>query len=463
MPLNSHAFLLVFLPLVVLVCLVLSKAGRGHWLRGVLALASLGFYAQFSWHNLPVILASLAVNYWLGSGPVKRSRWWLAVGVGFNIAVLGVFKYAGFVLENLEPLLGGLPAVPWVWPVGISFFTFVQIAYLVDTSRGEPTQCGWLDYVLLLGFFPKIIAGPIVRFSELVPQLRAPEALTPRAQDLAAGIFLMSLGLFKKAVLADSLAPWVDRGFAVASQGLTLAEGWVTSLAYTLQIYFDFSGYTDLALGAALLFGIRLPANFLSPYHALGIQDFWRRWHVTLSRFLRDYIYIPLGGNRKGPGRTLTNVMITFLLGGLWHGAGWTFVLWGFLHGAALCIQRLFQKTGLGLPRPLAWLVTFAFVNAAWVFFRAPDINSAWQVIAAMAGAHGAAHGGLLLPNLGQVGITGPAVWALALGACFIGKNSMELTASFSPTRGRLIWGAAMAITGLLCLGDFSPYIYANF
>ena len=272
--------------------------------------------------------------------------------------------------------------------MAISFFTFQQIAYLVDSYRQETNEYDFLNYALFVTFFPQLIAGPIVHHKEMMPQFSSKWNLVKSYKNIALGIFIFSIGLFKKVVIADTFAIWATNGFdnAVTSH---LLEAWATSLAYTFQLYFDFSGYTDMAIGAALLFNIKLPINFNSPYKAKDIQDFWRRWHITLSRFLRDYIYIPLGGSREGSFRTYTNLLATFILGGLWHGAGWTFVFWGFLHGLALLIHKVWKQLGYAMNSVLAWFITFNFVNIAWVFFRAKEWEDAIKVLKGMFGFNG--------------------------------------------------------------------------
>ena len=272
--------------------------------------------------------------------------------------------------------------------MAISFFTFQQIAYLVDSYRQETNEYDFLNYALFVTFFPQLIAGPIVHHKEMMPQFSSKWNLVKSYKNIALGIFIFSIGLFKKVVIADTFAIWATNGFDNAVT-LHLLEAWATSLAYTFQLYFDFSGYTDMAIGAALLFNIKLPINFNSPYKAKDIQDFWRRWHITLSRFLRDYIYIPLGGSREGSFRTYTNLLATFILGGLWHGAGWTFVFWGFLHGLALLIHKVWKQLGYAMNSVLAWFITFNFVNIAWVFFRAKEWEDAIKVLKGMFGFNG--------------------------------------------------------------------------
>jgi len=313
----------------------------------------------------------------------------LAGGIVFNLALLGCFKYADFVLGNLNFALGSsIHLLDLALPLGISFFTFQQIAYLVDCYKEETKEYDFLNYCLFISFFPQLIAGPIVHHREIMPQFMKIRAKVLNWSNISTGIFIFCVGLFKKIVVADTFAVWANAGFD-SPHPMGLLVAWGTSLSYTFQLYYDFSGYSDMAIGAALLFNIKLPINFNSPYKAKNIREFWQRWHITLSNFLRDYIYIPLGGNRAGKYRTYLNLFITFLLGGLWHGAGWTFVVWGGLHGAALVAHRLWSRAGLRMPWPVGWFSTFMFVNFAWVFFRASSFEGALRVLEGMVGING--------------------------------------------------------------------------
>ena len=304
-------------------------------------------------------------------GGVIHKKLFLIIAILANISLLGYFKYSDFFIQNFNSITSSnIESLNLLLPLAISFFTFQQITYLVGSYRQETKDYDFLNYALFVTFFPQLIAGPIVHHKEMMPQFANARNRVKNYKNIAMGLFIFSIGLFKKVVIADTFAVWATQGFDVATT-LNLFEAWATSLSYTFQLYFDFSGYTDMAIGLALLFNIKLPINFNSPYKATNIQDFWRRWHMTLSRFLKDYVYIPLGGNRKGGFRTYTNLMATFILGGIWHGAGWTFVFWGFLHGLALVIHRTWHQLGLKLWTWLAWLITFNFVNIAWLFFRA--------------------------------------------------------------------------------------------
>ena len=330
-------------------------------------------------------------NYVIGSSLTKESehkkinkKSLLTFGIVANLLLLGYFKYADFFITNVNLASGtNFDFLHVALPLAISFFTFQQIAYLVDSYRGETKEYDFLNYSLFVTFFPQLIAGPIVHHKEIMPQFAHTSNFVKKYKNIALGLFIFSIGLFKKVVIADTFATWATNGFDKA-ETLNLIEAWATSLSYTFQLYFDFSGYADMAIGAALLFNIRLPINFNSPYKATDIQDFWRRWHITLSRFLKDYIYIPLGGNRISSFRTYSNLMATFILGGLWHGAGWTFIFWGFLHGFALVIHRVWQSLGLRLYTWLAWFITFNFINISWVFFRAKEWDDAMKVLGGM-------------------------------------------------------------------------------
>jgi len=319
----------------------------------------------------------------------------LTIGVVANLGLLAYFKYTDFLIENINYAFSAdVVMLDLALPLAISFFTFQQIAYLVDSYRRETKEYDFLNYAVFVTFFPQLIAGPIVHHKEMMPQFANIRTKVINYRNIALGLFIFSIGLFKKVVIADTFAVWANAGFDTATT-LNLFEAWATSLSYTFQLYFDFSGYTDMAIGLALLFNIQLPVNFNSPYKATNIQDFWRRWHITLSRFLRDYIYIPLGGNRRGSFRTYNNLMATFVLGGIWHGAGWTFVFWGVLHGLALVIHRLWSQLGIKLWTCLAWFITFNFINITWVFFRAKEWGDALKVLGAMFSLDN-----IVLPNL---------------------------------------------------------------
>lgn len=386
---SSAEFVLAFLPIVFAGYFLLNRTGlviTGKlWLIG----ASLVFYSYWTIEYLPLLLGSTLFNFLIGtslSSSVKsRVRGCLLTfGIAANLGLLGYFKYSTFFASNVEALTGiaiGLPQI--VLPLGISFFTFTQIAFLVDSYRSEVREYDLVNYLLFVTFFPHLIAGPILHHREMMSQFRSRENLSIDYDNIAAGLFIFSIGLFKKVAIADTFAVWANAGFD-GSESLSFFAAWATSFSYTFQLYFDFSGYCDMAIGASLLFNIWLPINFNSPYKATDIQEFWRRWHITLSRFLRDYLYIPFGGNRGSEFRIYLNLFTVFLLGGLWHGANWMFVIWGALHGLALIIHRVWKSAGLSMPVPAAWVLTFLFVNVTWVFFRAGSFEGALRVLRGM-------------------------------------------------------------------------------
>ena len=388
----------------------------------------------------------------------------LAFGVIANLSLLGYFKYTDFFLENFNLAFdGSVPLLHMALPLAISFFTFQQIAYLVDSYRGETAEYDFLNYALFVTFFPQLIAGPIVHHAEMMPQFASKWNLVKNYKNIATGLFIFSIGLFKKVVIADTFATWATAGFDHA-EVLNLLEAWATSLSYTFQLYFDFSGYTDMAIGAALLFNIKLPINFNSPYKALDIQDFWRRWHITLSRFLRDYIYIPLGGNRKGSFRTYNNLLATFILGGIWHGAGWTFVFWGFLHGMALVIHRFWKQLGFTMPKTLAWFITFNFINIAWVFFRAKEWDDAIKVLKAMFSGEVVLNTKFKKALEHIEGNSETVIYlSLAFFIILVLKNSSYYKTNFVLTKKNLYFTLAILLYCILSLNQISEFLYFNF
>jgi len=399
---NSVEFMFAFLPVALLGFWTVrrfSVVASSIWL----AAASLTFY-WLGEHlglniNMPVLLGSIAFNFLIGFA-IFRWRDWskpiLIVGIGVDLLVLAYFKYAGFLIDDvLAPLGIGLaldvPRGVGALPIGISFYTFTQIAYLVDTYQRKVREQDPVNYALFVTWFPHLISGPILHHKEMMPQF-ADRSERRKMELLAVGIAVFAIGLVKKVLLADPVALHATPIFAAADAGeaITMASAWVAALAYTLQLYFDFSGYCDMAVGISFMVGVRLPINFYSPYKATSIVEFWRRWHMTLSRFLRDYLYIPLGGNRKGSGRRWINLFITMVLGGLWHGAGWTFLIWGALHGVYLGINHAFRSLGGRLPVAVAWVLTFSAVVVGWVFFRAQTVGGALSILRAMFGGSNA-------------------------------------------------------------------------
>ena len=491
---NSLEFLFGFLPLALfgyLAALHLGADAARWWL----VFASLAFYAWWDPANLPLLLFSIAVNFAFGlliarersAGRVSAATAAALLGIGCNLLLLGYFKYATF----LVAVATGAAFVPSTHaiPLGISFFTFTQIAYLADTLAGTARERDPMSYVLFVTWFPHLIAGPLLHHREMMDQFRGPQRPAVRSAMIASGATLFAFGLFKKVVLADNIGSYIADSnaaspFVKAANGIDvgLLEAWAAALAYTCQIYFDFSGYSDMALGLSALFGIKLPINFNSPYKATNISEFWRRWHITLARFLREYVYIPLGGNRR---RHFANLFFTMVIGGIWHGAGWTFVAWGALHGTALIIHRAWRKLRSPdrLPtrsgRLVAGAVTFIVVVIGWVFFRSTSLSAALTLLAGMAGLKGLTVTSAvaqplapiwmwivpllaiawMLPNTQEIMRRAP-VWLEIAGYY---RQPVERWLTWGPTLG---WSAAAAfllVAGVLGLSRPTQFLYFQF
>lgn len=386
---NSFVFIFAFLPITFMVYFGLNRMRHYTAAKVALVVASLYFYAFFNWSYLPIIISSILVNYLVAwRMRVDDKTWlrklWMVVGVVFNIGMIGYFKYFDFFIENINALFKtDFTLRNILLPLGISFFTFQQVAFVVDSYRKKTELPKFLDYCNFVTFFPQLIAGPIVLPEEMLPQFEDRFNRRVNYENMFNGLFIFALGLGKKVLIADSIAVFANTGFDLMSS-YTMAEAWLTSLAYSFQLYFDFSGYCDMAIGIGLMFNIKLPLNFNAPYRACDFQDFWRRWHMTLNRFLTQYLYIPLGGSRKGEVRTLINIFIVFLVSGIWHGAGWTFIVWGILHGLTMIVNRLWKKYGVTLPNWFAIPLTFFFVNIFWVFFRADSLSDAMLIVSSM-------------------------------------------------------------------------------
>ncbi|TFB19279.1 MBOAT family protein [Filobacillus milosensis] len=478
---NSFEFIFVFLPVMFIGYYILNRFNFSI-AKVWLLCGSLFFYSWWNPIYLPLLLASIFVNFFIGIWLTKiqvgiQKKAFLTLGILFNVSLLGFFKYYDFLVENLNYAFGAnFNVLHLILPLAISFFTFQQIAYLVDSYRGVAKERNFLNYALFVSFFPQLIAGPIVHHSIVMPQYMDSNNRKIHAENIAKGLFIFSIGLFKKVAIADTFAIWATTGFGSA-ETLTFFDGWVTSLSYTFQLYFDFSGYTDMAIGAALLFNIKLPTNFYSPYKAVSIQDFWRRWHITLTNFLTHYIYIPLGGSRVHAARIYGNILIVFFISGLWHGAGWTFVVWGMLHGIASVIHRFWSKAGFRLPTLLAWFVTFQFINATWVLFRAPDFTTAMQVLSAMVGLNGVQIPSIMNARLG-LGLSDEWLYTftlmddlIKLGLFLIGafiitvflRNSNQLTEKLKPTPLHALFAVGLFIYAALQLQKISEFLYFNF
>ncbi|WP_050616483.1 MBOAT family O-acyltransferase [Bacillus testis] len=476
---NSFEFIFLFLPIVFILYFVLNKINFVAS-KVFLLLSSLFFYGYWNPKYVPLVVGSLIVNFTIGTYLGKENRKYrksiLTVGIVFNVALLSFFKYYDFFVRSVNSVVPtGLPLLNIVLPLAISFYTFQQIAYLVDSYRFETKNYKFYNYCLFVTFFPHLIAGPLVQHSDVMKQFEDRSKRNINYRNIAMGLFIFSIGMFKKVGIADHFAIWANQGYSM-TESLTFIDAWFTSLAYTLQLYFDFSGYSDMAIGAGLLLNIALPRNFNSPYKALNIQDFWRRWHITLSNFLTRYIYIPLGGNRKGNVRTYVNILIIFFISGLWHGAGWTFIIWGLLHGFASVINRLWQKAGFAMNKWLAWFITFMFVNATWVFFRAPTFGEAKNVFKGMLGLNGFAlpkqvqkafHLSADIPVYAFKLAPSFLTAALALLAAFIiavtAKNSLELRDDLKPNTFNAVFCSALLIYCIFQFQKVSTFLYFNF
>lgn len=405
---NSIQFIFVFFPITFLLFFCLVRLGYYQSGIVILVAASFLFYGWWNPAYLGLLIFSIIFNYFIGSAlsqrfklPINR-KLLLILGTLVNLALIGYFKYANFFVDIVNDITGiSFTFQKIILPLGISFFTFQQITYLVDAYRGETKEYNFINYCLFVSFFPQLIAGPIVHHKELLPQFNSKNIYKLNPENIAIGLTIFVLGLCKKVLIADNIAGYATPVFQAAAEGnsLTFYDAWSGALFYSFQLYFDFSGYSEMAIGTARMLGIILPLNFYSPYQAVNITEFWRRWHITLSNFLRDYLYIPLGGNRQGKIRRYLNLMITMLLGGLWHGAGWTFVIWGGLHGLYLIVNNLWRELRrfLGndltkihwLNRILACIVTFIAVVFAWVIFRAENFESAILIWQTMIGKYG--------------------------------------------------------------------------
>lgn len=449
---NSSVFILGFLPVTLLVLWLLSKLRLNKFVLPWLLISSIFFYSYWNLFSpagqaatpgyILLIILSVVFNHQIGGAIAssqlfsKRAKLLLIIGTIINLSMIAYYKYANFFLASV----GSVFSAEWnlgklILPLGISFYTFTQIAYLVDAYRGEVKDQNYdlPTYSVFILFFPQLIAGPILRHDELIPELRNLKNFVFSGKNFATGLTIFTLGLAKKIIIADTLSQWVAPVFSNAEIA-TFIEAWVGALAYTFQLYFDFSGYSDMAVGLGFMFNTTLPVNFNSPYKATSITEFWRRWHITLSNFLRDYLYIPLGGSRKGEIRRYANLMITMLLGGLWHGAGWTFIIWGGLQGLLLSINHGWRKFNIKIPVFLAWLMTFFVVIIGWVIFRAENLADAIAILKTMSGINGivipGAPGGKL-SMLSQFGIQVQEWSKLTYLPEFYGAKSLSFVVLF--------------------------------
>lgn len=523
---NSYEFIFAFLPVTLIIFIFIARINSETAIAW-LVFASLFFYGWWNPVYLILIISSMGVNYSTGylinrfRDNRKKAKFLLIVGILFNLSLLGYYKYANFFLENIGYILESEFRVRQILlPLAISFFTFQQLAFLIDAYKGITKEYKFLHYALFVTFFPQLIAGPIVHHKEILPQFMDRKNLAFKMNNITVGLIIFSIGLFKKAVLADGIAAYANPVFSAsdAGQHLDFFLSWGGVLSYTLQLYFDFSGYSDMAIGGARLFGIKLPLNFHSPYKALNIIEFWRHWNMTLSRFLRDYIYIALGGNKSGKIRRYLNLFTTMLLGGLWHGAGWTFIIWGALHGFYLMVNHIWryiaEKTNLlflehsTIWRGFCWLLTFLAVVIGWVFFRATSFDSALLLLQSMSGTSGfsipngiAVQLGPIRDTLNAIGITFTLgggkdfvvtyIWIIfLLFIALVWPNTQQIMDKFEPDFNKMTdnpittffsnnflmrrvkfklsfgWAFAMSICvtlGILSLSQVSEFLYFRF
>jgi alginate O-acetyltransferase complex protein AlgI len=491
---TTAQFVLLFLPLTLLGFFMggrYSRTAAAVWLF----IASVVFYGYWMPVFTGLLLGSIGINFFiglriarsLGGANPARARLWLVLGITIDLVLLAYFKYANFFIDNLNMALG----TDWhigrvILPIGISFYTFTQIAFLADTYRAKVHEAKLVHYGLFVSYFPHLVAGPVLHHAQMMPQFANPAIYRFDSANFAAGLAIFAIGLVKKVVLADGVAPYADAVFNPVDGGLApdRLEAWVGMVAYTFQIYFDFSGYSDMAIGLSWMFNIRLPFNFDSPYRATSISDFWRRWHISLSNFLRDYLYIALGGNRHGSARRYANLATTMVLGGLWHGASWSFVIWGALHGAFLMLNHAFRALcGKSLRESLdrsrwfalfGWASTILAVMLAWIFFRAETLPGALRMLQGLTGRLSADDLHTLLWNAGLHPSVG-ALWCSVLGLiAFVVPNSnrigtviRERARRSAFTRGAIGGMAAAAVLMLLVINtardSVSAFIYFNF
>ncbi len=484
---NSFEYIFIFLPITAVIYFILNNRGPSASARAWLLLCSLFYYSYWNIIYLPLILGSIIFNFGIGwtlnSGrealkhiPRIVLLW---IGIIFNLALLGYFKYTNFFIASINSITDmHINLIKIALPLGISYFTFTQISFITAVYRGTSRENSILNYGLYVTFFPQLLSGPIVYHWEMMPQFTDSKNRRINYDNIMKGVLMFSIGLFKKTVIADNLAAWAVQGFDQA-QTLNFFEAWFTSLSYTFQLYNDFSGYIDMANGIALICNINLPINFNSPFKALSIQDHWRRWHMTLIRFLRDHVYIPMGGSRKGPLRVYLNIIAIYFVAAIWHGISWTYLAWGMINGVAMVIHRLWSRSGREMPKYAGWFATFIFVVFTHVFFRANTIGDALKVVRGMVGMNGIMLSEKLsgIPLLRATGI-GFGKWLDHIGGdkfyliyfligaallSFLGKNAHELSEQMKPNiRWALFTGLLLGV-GLIHMTQVRAFLYFNF
>ncbi|MEG1518834.1 MAG: MBOAT family O-acyltransferase [Cetobacterium sp.] len=481
---NSFEFIFLFLPITLIGYFVLNSFEKEKLAKGYLVLASLFFYGYFNYSYLLLIIASILFNYFIGDLLVSKhhavnKKIFLIIGVIFNISLLGYFKYFNFFVSNVNLIFNtNLKLLNIILPLGISFFTFQQLSFIIDSYKGSNLKYDFLSYCLFVTFFPQLIAGPIVLPNEMLPQFENHKNKKISYDNLNKGLYIFSIGLAKKVLIADFLSEISKVGFDQIYYKLNLLEAWLVSISYTLQLYFDFSGYCDMAVGIALMFNIVLPLNFNSPYKATNIQDFWKRWHMTLGRFLTTYLYIPLGGNRKSELNTLLNLLIVFLVSGIWHGAGWNFLIWGALHGLSILVHRFWKHSKFKIPKLIGWFITFNLVNIFWIFFRSSNIATSLNILESMFNINK-----FYLPSrlsnvniLKKIGLdfgdfnfsllTFLQNYLVLIFLIFIlisRKNSFEKLSLYKSSNIKIVFISFLVVFSLISLNSNSEFLYFNF
>lgn len=484
---NSYIFVFLFFPLAVAGYYGLHHLGLGKAALGYLVAMSMVFYGYNSMEYLVILIAGILVNFFLvkkmdRAGRLAGRRLLLALGLLYNLGVLFYFKYYDFFIENVNAVLGtDYHFLLLALPLGISFYTFQQLSYVIDSYRGDCEQYSLLEYAAYVSFFPQLIAGPIVYHDELIPQLRAQENHHICYENLNRGIYAFALGMAKKVLVADTLSKIVTIGYGNV-EALNSVSTILVMLCYSMQIYFDFSGYCDMAYGIGYMFNVELPVNFNSPYKAASVREFWDRWHMTLTRFFTKYVYIPLGGSRRGTVRTYVNVMIVFLVSGIWHGANWTFILWGAVNGLGNLFDRLFDRVLQKIPHVLRLAATFCFCTAAWSMFRAESVEQGLQMLGNLKMyGDGKIYGEITdtfhelieVRMLGRLGLGSiiesypwamPAAFVMALIlVCFVMRNTQEKVHDGRYGAGRVVVTVGLLFWSILSLSDVSEFLYFNF
>ena len=484
---NSYIFIFAFLPVTVLGYFGLHKLKKHTIAKIFLCVMSLVFYAYFNLSYLAIIVSSIVINflgckYILNKLPKgKAKKLVFIIMLLLNIGILVYYKYFDFILLNINTLFkSSFDAMNILLPLGISFFTFQQLSFVIDSYKEKKTlEYKFIDYALFVTFFPQLVAGPIVLHDEIVPQFEDKENQKMKAENIAKGLMAFAFGLAKKVLIADLFGNVVNIGFSDVNSLNTLTA-LITMLFYTIQIYFDFSGYCDMATGIALMFNIKLPMNFNSPYKAITITEFWKRWHITLTRFFTEYVYIPLGGNRKGKIRTYINIFIIFLLSGIWHGANYTFIVWGIMHGLGSIVTRIFKEKIEKQNVVFMWLLTFIFINLTWVIFRANSISEAilfykkllsfMSILTQMLEVFNLVDMTLiynLFPKVKSIftsyHVVFQAITAFVIFAILQMKNTNERIESFKPNKRTIVIVTTLIVVSIMSLSQVSTFLYFNF